>query len=691
MKRIAHSQKTIIYFFLIFAFFTPFFGLIYQENLTLNRQIELTRKERLSLKYQRYLREPLADLIQHRQLAYSYLKGQNFLKQSILSKQQHIDNYFQTIDTLNKQNIFTLRNSQKWQKIRQDWSEIKNAAFSQTAEASFASHTLLIGNILSLMANIGNLSDQSPALVIDSKDLQKNVLNHLPSTVENLAQVKLISGNIINRKNLLNQEKERLLILSHLIKSETTLIEKGIKKLLANNSELQPQIKPYVQEALSSKNILLEILNKQLIIAPVINVQSIEVFAAATEAVESELRLYDVMQPAIDELLETRIHKLLERQYLIKICGLLTILLAFYLFVKLLRKLQYQQESEKALRQAESKYRSIFENATEGIYQTTSDGKFISANPALAHILGYDSPEDLINTVTDISTQIYVEPKRREKFVATLNKNKDNITQRFVSLVRRKDGNPIWIAEKARSVKNSQGELLFYEGSVEDVTHRKIAEEAFQYQQEQTERLLFNILPGPIAVRLQMQESTIADSFSEATVLFADLVNFTELCTTIPPTELVKLLNKIFSVFDELAEQYGLEKIKTIGDAYMVAGGIPIPREDHAEAIAQMALEMLQKIKHFHTNEGLPFSIRIGINSGPVVAGVIGIKKIIYDLWGDTVNIASRMESQGIPGKIQVTEFTYNILYDKYLFEERGTISVKGKGEMKTYFLLDKL
>lgn len=689
MKRIAHSQKTIIYLALIFAFFTPFLVLIYQENLTLSRQIELTRQERLSLKYQRYLREPLADLIQHRQLTYSYLKGQTFLKQSILSKQQHIDNYFQTIDTLNKQNVFTLRNSQKWQEIRQEWSAIKKAAFSQTAEASFASQTLSIGNILSLMANIGNLSDRSPALVIDSKDLQKNVLNHLPSTVENLAQVKLISGNVINRKKLLPQEKERLLILSQLIKSETISIEKGIKKLLANNVELQPQIKPYFQEALSSKNILLEILNKQLIIAPVINVQAIEVFASAIDAVESELRLYDVMQPAIDELLETRIHKLLERQYLIKICGLLTILLAVYLFVKLLRKLKYQQESNKALRQAESKYRSIFENATEGIYQTTSDGKFISANPALAHILGYDSPEDLINTITDIATQIYVESKRREKFVTTLKKN--NNTAKFVSLVRRKNGSLIWIAEKARSVKNSQGELLYYEGSVEDVTNRKIAEEAFQYQQEQTERLLFNILPGPIAVRLQMQESTIADSFSEATVLFADLVNFTELCTTIHPTELVKLLNEIFSVFDELAEKYGLEKIKTIGDAYMVAGGIPIFREDHAEAIAQMALEMLQKIKHFHTNEGLPFSIRIGINSGPVVAGVIGIKKIIYDLWGDTVNIASRMESQGIPGKIQVTEFTYNILYDKYLFEERGTISIKGKGEMKTYFLLGKL
>jgi len=404
---------------------------------------------------------------------------------------------------------------------------------------------------------------------------------------------------------------------------------------------------------------------------------------------ESELRLYGVIQPPIDELLAIRIEQLLKSQYLIKLWGALGFLLVIYSFVKIPQDLPNQEEYKPGLQPTESMYRSIFENASEGIYQTTPNGKFISANPALANILGYASPAELINTITDISTQIYVEPKRREKFITTL--KKDHSTARFLSLVRRKNGSPIWITEKAHSVKNSQGELLYYEGTVEDVTNRKIIEEALQYQQEQTERLLFNILPGPIAVRLQMQESTIADSFSESTVMFADLVNFTELCNTISPTELVKLLNEIFSVFDELAEKYGLEKIKTIGDAYMVAGGIPIPREDHADAIAQMALDMLKEIKRFHTKDGQSFSIRIGINSGPIVAGVIGIKKIIYDLWGDTVNIASRMESQGIPDKIQVTEFTYKILCGKYLFQERGTISVKGKGEMKTYFLIDKL
>lgn len=206
-------------------------------------------------------------------------------------------------------------------------------------------------------------------------------------------------------------------------------------------------------------------------------------------------------------------------------------------------------------------------------------------------------------------------------------------------------------------------------------------------EREKVERLLLNILPESIAKRLEQDQNTIADSFEEATVLFADIVNFTNLSSEISPTELVNLLNEIFSRFDRLVERYGLEKIKTIGDSYMVVGGLPLPRVDHVEAVADFALDMQREIQEFNAEKGQSFSMRIGINTGPVVAGVIGLKKFIYDLWGDTVNTASRMESHGIPGFIQVSNSTYERLKDKYVFQERGVIYVKGKGDMTTYLL----
>ena len=212
-------------------------------------------------------------------------------------------------------------------------------------------------------------------------------------------------------------------------------------------------------------------------------------------------------------------------------------------------------------------------------------------------------------------------------------------------------------------------------------------------EQAQSERLLLNILPRPIAERLKETSATnaeqthIADGFSNVTVLFADIVGFTDLSARTSPQKLVSLLNQIFSRFDQLAEQHGLEKIKTIGDAYMVVGGLPQFRADHVAAVADMAIDMQAAINHFNQETGEAFSIRIGMNTGPVVAGVIGIKKFIYDLWGDTVNIASRMESHGVAGGIQVTEATYQQLQETHFFESRGVIQVKGRGEMQTYWL----
>jgi class 3 adenylate cyclase len=211
------------------------------------------------------------------------------------------------------------------------------------------------------------------------------------------------------------------------------------------------------------------------------------------------------------------------------------------------------------------------------------------------------------------------------------------------------------------------------------------------------EQLLLNILPATIAERLRSGERVIADRFDDMSVLFADVVGFTDLSSRLEPDEVVNLLNEVFSMCDGLADRFHLEKIKTVGDAYMVVGGLqtvygyePSAHASHAEDVAAMGLEMIDAVRRIGVGRGMPLDIRVGLNVGPAVAGVIGLKKFIYDVWGDTVNTASRMESTGVPGRIQVTTETYRRLRGAFEFERRGIVSVKGKGEIETWFLTDR-
>ena len=209
-------------------------------------------------------------------------------------------------------------------------------------------------------------------------------------------------------------------------------------------------------------------------------------------------------------------------------------------------------------------------------------------------------------------------------------------------------------------------------------------------EREKANQLLLNILPKSIANKLKNEKGVIANGHDEVSVLFADIVGFTEYSSKNPPEQVVASLDEIFSTFDELSHKYGLEKIKTIGDAYMVAAGIPEATENHAKSIALFALDMLKALEKLN-NKGIEdFSLRIGIHSGPVVAGVIGKSKFAYDLWGDTVNVASRMESNGEPGVIQVSKVSYQLLKNDFEFLNKGLIDIKGKGKMETYYLIKK-
>ena len=367
-----------------------------------------------------------------------------------------------------------------------------------------------------------------------------------------------------------------------------------------------------------------------------------------------------------------------------------------------------QKQSEAALREKEEYLRSILDSIPQHVFWKDVDLNFLGCNRNWADAAGLTNPGDVIGK-TDYD--LIPDQDAAAEF---------RIQDRTII----ETGQPVWhtVAPKQKAGPNGEtrwldiskipinganGEVVGILGVIDDITLRKQAEEALKLEKERSERLLLNILPHAIADQLKespiantptanaaADQKPIADNYESVSILFADIVGFTELSAELTPIELVDWLNRLFSEFDRLAEQYQLEKIKTIGDAYMVAAGLPTPIPNPAVAIANMALGMRETIQtlepEFMEQFNHSLNIRIGINSGPVVAGVIGIKKFIYDLWGDTVNIASRMESHGEPGQIQVTESTYQALSQQFHFNYRGEIQVKGRGAMKTYWLLGR-
>ena len=247
---------------------------------------------------------------------------------------------------------------------------------------------------------------------------------------------------------------------------------------------------------------------------------------------------------------------------------------------------------------------------------------------------------------------------------------------------------PVWFTSTMLALNIAVGGAIVFTLLAVFARQRSEALAALREEQAKSENLLLNILPRSIADKLKAETQPIADHFHSASILFADVVDFTPWSERHAPAEVVGYLDRLFSCFDDLAERDGLEKIKTIGDCYMVAAGVPTPRTDHATALAQMALDMLEAMCADDEVGRLGLELRIGINSGPVVAGVIGRKRFLYDLWGDAVNTASRMESHGTPGRIQITRATYELVADEFECEPRGTIAIKGKGEVEAWYLL---
>ncbi|MCW6037820.1 PAS domain S-box protein [Spirulina subsalsa FACHB-351] len=350
-----------------------------------------------------------------------------------------------------------------------------------------------------------------------------------------------------------------------------------------------------------------------------------------------------------------------------------------------------RKRAEETLQKNEAEFRHLVHNVNSAIVRWDASGVICFINQFGLEFFGY-SEEELIgkNLVGTIVPDVDSSGRPIGKIMLNARYHPEQYLL-YENENMRKNGERVWVTWANQPIYNEQGELLEFLSVATDTTERRLAEEALRNEQKRSERLLLNILPAAIAQKLKQNSGSIAQQFDDVTIIFADIVGFTPLSANMAPTELVSLLNQVFSLFDQYAEWHGLEKIKTVGDAYIAVAGLPVPKSDHAEAVVDFALDLQNAIATFHGHDGQSLNLRIGIHSGSVVAGVIGIKKFIYDLWGDTVNVASRMESQGQPGKIQVTEAIYERLKDKYLFECRGSLNVKGKGDMTTYWVLHRL
>ncbi|MEQ8970613.1 MAG: adenylate/guanylate cyclase domain-containing protein [Coleofasciculus sp. C1-SOL-03] len=344
---------------------------------------------------------------------------------------------------------------------------------------------------------------------------------------------------------------------------------------------------------------------------------------------------------------------------------------------RLNRQIARRREVETKQRVSDQQVVELLESMTDGFFALDRQWRFTYVNQVGAQILQRQPDELLRQNIWDTFPDA-VGSKFDRQYHKAMDQQSPVTFEAFYPTIR------CWF--EVRAFPSYEGLSVFFH----DITQRKQTNAALKREKQKVENLLLNILPQPIAKQLQHEPGLIAQKHEDVTILFADLVKFTQLAGQISPQELVSLLNRIVSTFDQLAQKHGLEKIKTIGDAYMVVGGLPTPQSNHADAIAQMALDMQQSLEQINIATGKNFRLRIGINTGVVIAGVIGTTKFSYDIWGDAVNIASRMESRGKPDKIQVTETTYQRLRDKYELVERGLIRVKGKGKMKTYWLMGK-
>jgi PAS domain S-box-containing protein len=349
-----------------------------------------------------------------------------------------------------------------------------------------------------------------------------------------------------------------------------------------------------------------------------------------------------------------------------------------------------RKRAQRKLAESEARVRLLLNSTGEGIYGIDLDGNCTFANPACVRILGFDSADELLgrnmhelvhHTRPNGEPYPMVECQIYMAFREGRGVHIDN------EVMFKRDGTR-FPAEYWSYPMDQGGETVGSVLTFVDITERKRLERQLRAEHDRAERLLLNVLPAKVAEQLKSQPGKpIAEEFTQITALFADVVGFTPMSAHLTPVEAVELLNEMFTAFDRIAGRYDLERVKTMGDGYMIVAGAPTPREDDCDAIARMALDMVSWIDRREATDGIKLQVRVGINSGKAVGAVVGTTKFAYDMWGDTINVASRMESSGVPGRIQVARAAYDRLKANYEFEPRGFIDIKGRGELETWFL----
>ncbi|MCT7949685.1 response regulator [Ancylothrix sp. C2] len=479
------NAQAVLWLSILLVFILPFSLVVYQLISEFNGEIDFAEREKYGLEYTVSLRNLLENLITARQETNKQIISRSNSGKIQSFNSPPIEKYIAATDKLEQRLGIYLKTSQKWQLLKDNWKTLESQKLRLNPQEIYNDYTKIIESLLSLMADVADSSSLVTDPLLDSYYLTDAIVAKLPSAIERTAQARELGTRFSTKKTLKNFEKSQLFVLSSFIQYPTQSVSRGLEIAWKKNLSLQPKLAWETNQSVSSVNTFLRLIDQSLLNTDVIAIAPSAFEAAGTDAIKKQFQLYDAIYPQLNNLLQKRLNQAINKKNQVKIFAFLVLIAVLYVSFLFAGNLRKRRQVEAALRKAESKYRSIFENAVDGIFQTSEDGKYISANPALARIYGYSSPAELISQISDVGTEIYVEPNRRQQFKEEIEKN--DVVAEFESQVYRKDKSKIWVTENARAVRDSKGKLLYYEGTVEDITARKFAEEELRKAKEAAE------------------------------------------------------------------------------------------------------------------------------------------------------------------------------------------------------------